>query len=256
MTTLPPIPQTSRKRERRPLPIHLHRRLRPHPHLRHARTCACTCARAHTRTCAHTCTCTCARACARPCACACAPVTNVAPSVTGSPASSVAAGMAYNFQPVASDPNGDTLTYSINGRPSWATFSTTSGALTGTPAAAQVGTYSGIVITVSDGKASKSLAAFSISVVQPGGGVGSATLSWAAPIQNTDGSAITDLGGYVIYHGLSPSALTNTVRISNPGVSTYVIDNLSAGTHYFALAAFNTSGVESAQSGVGSKDIL
>jgi hypothetical protein len=120
----------------------------------------------------------------------------------------------------------------------------------------QVGAYSGIVITVSDGKASKSLAAFSINVFQPGGGVGSATLAWSAPTQNTDGSAITDLGGYVIYHGLSPTALTSTVRISNPGVSTYVMDNLPTGTHYFALAAFNSSGVESAQTGVGSKNIL
>ncbi len=111
------------------------------------------------------------------------------------------------------------------------------------------------MITVSDGKASTSLAAFSISVFQPGAGVGSTTLSWAAPTRNTDGSTITDLGGYVIYHGLSPNALTSTVRIANPGISSYVIDNLSTGTHYFALTAFNSSGVESAMT-VVSKTIL
>ena len=74
--------------------------------------------------------------------------------------------------------------------------------------------------------------------------------------QNTDGSAITDLGGYVIYHGVSPNALTSTVRISNPGISSYVIDNIPVGTHYFALAAFNASGVEGARTAVGSKNIL
>jgi hypothetical protein len=185
-----------------------------------------------------------------------APTTNVAPSISGSPAITVAAGTAYAFQPVASDPNGDALTYGITGKPSWATFSTTSGALTGTPAAAQVGDYPGIVITVSDGKASNSLTAFSISVFQPGGGVGSATVAWIAPVRNTDGSTITDLGGYVIYHGLSPNALTSTVRISNPGISTYVMDNLPIGTHYFAITAFNASGVESALSAVGSKNIF
>ena len=165
-------------------------------------------------------------------------------------------GTAYAFQPVASDPNGDVLTYSISGKPSWATFSTASGALTGTPTVAQVGAYSGIVITVSDGKAIMSLAAFSISVFQPGGGVGSATLSWSAPTQNTDGSAITNLGGYVIYHGASPTALTSSVRISNPGISSYVLDNIPVGAHYFALAAFNASGVEGTRTAVGSKNIL
>ncbi len=184
-----------------------------------------------------------------------APVTNVAPSISGSPTTSIAAGTAYGFQPVASDPNGDALTFSITGKPSWATFDTTSGALTGTPTAAQAGNYPGIVITVSDGMASTPLTAFDISVFQPGGGMGSTTVSWAAPTRNTDGSTITDLGGYVIHHGLSPNALTSTVRIANPGISSYVIDNLSTGTHYFALTAFNSSGVESAMSAVGSKNI-
>jgi hypothetical protein len=183
------------------------------------------------------------------------PTTNVAPSISGSPTTSIAAGTAYGFQPVASDPNGDALIFSITGKPSWATFDTTSGALTGTPTAAQAGNYPGIVITVSDGMASTPLTAFDISVFQPGGGMGSTTVSWAAPTRNTDGSTITDLGGYVIHHGLSPNALTSTVRIANPGISSYVIDNLSTGTHYFALTAFNSSGVESAMSAVGSKNI-
>ena len=112
------------------------------------------------------------------------------------------------------------------------------------------------MITVSDGKATKSLASFSINVFQASGGVGSVTLSWSAPTQNTDGSAITNLGGYVIYHGVSPTALTSSVRISNPGISSYVVDQLSTGMHYFTLAAFNSSGVEGAQTAVGSKNIL
>jgi hypothetical protein len=185
-----------------------------------------------------------------------APATNSPPSITGTPPTSVTAGTAYRFQPVTTDPNGDTLSYNIAGKPAWATFSKTSGALTGTPNAAQAGAYSNVVITVSDGRVSTALAAFSITVIQPGSGVGSATLSWSAPTQNTDGSAITGLGGYVIYHGLDPNALTNTVRVANPGITTYVIDNLPAGTHYFALAAFTTAGVESGLSAVGSKQIL
>ncbi len=37
------------------------------------------------------------------------------------------------FAPVGSDPDGNTLVYSIQNRPSWASFSTTTGRLTGTP---------------------------------------------------------------------------------------------------------------------------
>lgn len=91
-------------------------------------------------------------------------VANSAPTIAGVPAVSVVAGAAYSFLPSASDSNGDLLSFSISGKPVWATFSTSSGALTGTPSTAQVGTYSNIVITVSDGAASQSLASFSITV--------------------------------------------------------------------------------------------
>ena len=185
-----------------------------------------------------------------------APAANEAPAISGTPAVSVAAGTAYAFQPLASDPNGDVLSYTISNKPVWAAFSTTTGALTGTPTAAQVGAYPGVVITASDGRTAKSLAAFSISVFQPGSGVGSATLSWAAPTKNTDGSTLTDLSGYIIYQGLSATALSSKARIANPGITTYVIDNLPAGKHYFAVAAITLAGVESAQSAVGNKTIL
>ncbi len=95
------------------------------------------------------------------------PPANKAPTITGSPSTTVTAGVAYSFQPTASDPDGDTLTYSIANKPTWATFETTTGKLSGTPAVSDVGTTPAIAITVSDGKASASLAAFSITVQSP-----------------------------------------------------------------------------------------
>jgi len=85
------------------------------------------------------------------------------PSISGTPGLRVKAGTTYSFQPTATDFAGNTgtLTFSIAGQPSWATFSTTTGLLTGI---ATRGTYSGIVITVTDGCASASLPAFSIKV--------------------------------------------------------------------------------------------
>jgi hypothetical protein len=89
---------------------------------------------------------------------------NAAPTITGAPPTTATAGTAYSFTPTASDPDGNTLTFSITNRPSWATFSTSTGRLQGTPTAANVGIYGNIVIRVSDGQDSAALATFSITV--------------------------------------------------------------------------------------------
>jgi hypothetical protein len=88
-----------------------------------------------------------------------------APTISGSPATSVVAGQAYSFQPTAVSKSGAALTFRIANKPVWANFNTANGALSGTPTAAQVGTSANVIITVSDGKLEASLPAFAISVV-------------------------------------------------------------------------------------------
>lgn len=178
---------------------------------------------------------------------------NRAPAISGTPVGSVNAGSAYSFRPTASDADGDTLTFAIANRPSWATFNTSTGQLSGTPSASQVGTHGSIAISVSDGRATTSLPAFSISVVDVSNG--GATLSWTPPTQNTDGSSLTNLAGYRIAYGTSSSALTQTIQVANPGLSSYTLSNLSPGTYYFAVRAYTSSGTESGNSNVQSKII-
>ncbi len=84
---------------------------------------------------------------------------------------------------------------------------------------------------------------------------GTVSLSWTPPAENIDGSTLGNLAGYRVYYGSSPDSLTTKVDISNPGLSAYVIENLSAGTTYFAVTAYNHTGNESPLSGVGSKTI-
>lgn len=175
------------------------------------------------------------------------------PTISGTPATSVAVGGTYRFQPSASDPNGDTLAFSITNRPTWATFNTTNGLLTGQPTLANVGSYANITIRVSDGTTTVSLPAFSINVAQASSGT--ASLSWTPPTTNTDGSTLTNLAGYRISYGTSASALTQQIQISNPGVASYVVSGLGSGTYYFAIRAYNTAGAESASSTVASKTI-
>lgn len=179
--------------------------------------------------------------------------TNRPPVISGQPITSVNAGTAYSFQPTASDPDGNTLTFSITNKPSWASFSTATGSLTGTPAAGDVGTTTGIVISVSDGTAQASLSAFSIAVTQVANG--SATLSWTPPTQNIDNTPLTTLAGFRIAYGRSQTALDQSVQLANPGLTTYMVSNLSAGTWYFSMYSYTTDGVESDGSNVVSKTI-
>lgn len=178
---------------------------------------------------------------------------NSSPTISGTPATSVTAGSAYSFQPNASDPNGDTLSFSIQNAPSWASFSTSTGRLSGTPSTGNAGTYSNIVISVSDGARSVSLPSFAITVLQPS--TGSATLSWTPPDQNTDGTALTNLAGYRVVYGRSSDNLDQTIQISNPGVSTYTVTGLTSGAWYFGVKAYNSDGAESALTNGGTKTI-
>ena len=84
---------------------------------------------------------------------------------------------------------------------------------------------------------------------------GSATLSWSAPTQNTDGSPLTDLAGYHVYYGTTNGAWTSTITILEVSETSYVVSGLSSGTYYFAVVAFNSEGVDSSDSNVGSKTI-
>lgn len=84
---------------------------------------------------------------------------------------------------------------------------------------------------------------------------GSATLSWTPPTTNEDGSNLDDLAGYKIHYGNSSGNYSNTITLNNPGVASYVIDNLVSGTYYFSVTAVDTSGNESIFSGEATKTI-
>jgi hypothetical protein len=173
---------------------------------------------------------------------------NAAPTISGTPATSVTAGQAYIFTPTASDPDGQALTFSISNKPSWATFNTTTGRLSGTPAAANAGSISNIVISVTDGTATTSLPAFTITVnsaVTPG----TAELTWTRPTKNEDGSTLGNLAGYKVRYGLSASSLTQVVDVAGAAVTSASIEGLSTGTWYFSIASYTSTGVESAPTG-------
>lgn len=181
------------------------------------------------------------------------PPANSAPSISGNPSTAVNVGSAYSFTPSASDADGDTLAFDITNMPAWAVFDTATGRLSGTPQPEDVGRYANIVISVSDGQASAALAAFTIDVEAIS--LGSVTLSWTPPTENTDGTPLTDLAGYRIYWGDGSGSYPNSVTLENPGLTTYVVENLAPGTYEFVATSYNSAGVESDYSAPATKTV-
>jgi len=181
--------------------------------------------------------------------------TNDAPVISGSPATAVNQGVAYSFQPTASDVDGDNLTFSISSRPSWASFNTSTGRLTGTPAAGNVGTHSGIAISVSDGSRTVSLPAFSITVNSTAPQTGSASLSWNAPVTRANGSALAmnEIESYRLYYGTAAGSYNNSVPVNDPYTNSLTISDLPVGTYYFVITATDMDGLESGYSNMATK---
>ncbi|HXS19719.1 MAG TPA: putative Ig domain-containing protein [Steroidobacteraceae bacterium] len=173
--------------------------------------------------------------------------------ISGTPSATATVGAAYSFQPTTTVPSGQTATFKVYNKPSWASFSTSTGRLYGTPSAANVGTYRWVQIEALAGTSASWLPAYTLTVSGSTGttsATGSATISWTPPTENTNGTALTNLAGYRIYYGTSQTNLSNVVNVTNPGLVTYVVSNLSTTTYYFAMTSINSSGTESARSAV------
>jgi hypothetical protein len=87
-------------------------------------------------------------------------VTPAPPSIGGTPLTGANVGGLYRFTPYSTFAG----SFTVNGLPAWAQFDTTSGTLSGTPGASDVGVTSHVTITAVNGPYSASLS-FSITVV-------------------------------------------------------------------------------------------
>jgi hypothetical protein len=86
-------------------------------------------------------------------------------------------------------------------------------------------------------------------------GPGSALLSWYPPTERTDGTPLSGLSGYRVYYGKSLSSPSRIIDVTNPGQTSQFIENLSVGTWYFSVTAYDNQGFESAKSPPASKTI-
>ncbi len=183
--------------------------------------------------------------------------TNQPPTITGTPATTVNEGSPYHFAPTAADSNsGDSLTFSISNKPSWAGFDNQTGILNGTPGLDDVGDYDNIIISVSDGNASAQLSAFTISVIDNSQSLG-VTLSWSSPTSREDSTALamSEISGYRIYYGTDSNNLTVLAVITDNSVTQHTTGPLDDNTYYFAVTTYDIDGTESAFSNIESKTL-
>ncbi|MBU1310169.1 MAG: tandem-95 repeat protein, partial [Gammaproteobacteria bacterium] len=146
---------------------------------------------------------------------------NAAPTISGTPATSVNQSEAYSFTPTATDADNDTLTFSISNKPVWASFDNATGALTGTPLKEHVGSSNDIVISVSDGELSAALPAFNLQVVNVNEAPSAIDDNFSLPF-SPDG--VYQLG--VLANDTDPDGDTLTITFATASIgSVTIVDN-------------------------------
>jgi len=179
---------------------------------------------------------------------------NRAPTISAAATAVAQVGETYNYQPQASDPDGDALHFSANNLPPWASLDPDNGRISGTPGENDMGVYESITITVADASRQTDSTPFSITVIgEVGSGV--ASLQWERPPSKVDGSPLDDLAGYRILYGRSTDDLDRSVLIADPARTSYEFSSLANGIWYFAVVAVNSGGLEGPPTTVASKSI-
>ncbi|MCU7975326.1 tandem-95 repeat protein [Shewanella sp. SW36] len=176
---------------------------------------------------------------------------NGAPTISGSPILIVNQDASYQFTPTASDSVGDTLSFSISNKPTWATFNTATGMLSGIPLNQDVGVTNGIVISVSDGALSASLPAFNLTVTNVNDAPTISSMAMTAATQDAAYSYIFAAADTDVGDVLTLSAITKPSWLSfnaATGVLSGTPTNADVGSHPVTLRVTDTDGLTADQS--------
>ena len=175
--------------------------------------------------------------------------------ITGTPAAAFS-GQAYKFKPtVTGAAKGKTLTFKSKDVPGWAKFDAKTGTVTGTPGKADANQRDTMYIVVKDGvstawmmvtiKVREGKKAPAVAVTAPV--VKKAvTLTWKAPNANIDNTPINStLAGYRVVYGTAADKMNTKLEVAGAAMTSIRVEDLTAGTYFFAVKAYNKDGVES-----------
>ncbi len=176
-----------------------------------------------------------------------APV-NAAPTITNPGAQTGIVGKSVSLQIVASDADGDVLTYSATGLPAGLAINASTGRITGTPTAA---TAPNVTVRAADARVTVSttfkftIAADTADPTKPGRPTitlvsGKPSLTWSA---STDNVAVT---GYIIYRSTSNS--TQGTEVGRSTTTTFRDATATTRTWYYSVRAYDLAGNTSGES--------
>ncbi|MCP8898015.1 beta strand repeat-containing protein [Gilvimarinus xylanilyticus] len=120
------------------------------------------------------------------------PYFNSAPSLSGSPTASIQVGELYRFAAEASDAEDDALQFTLQGAPGWLSVDPSTGVINGIATDADVGRYSDILLTVTDGEYTVELPAFSLEVTPGTDSDGDNVSDYQEGVDGTDQNDPTD----------------------------------------------------------------
>ena len=86
---------------------------------------------------------------------------------------------------------------------------------------------------------------------------GTVTLDWDIPTskKNGDALALSEIGGYRIYASTDGNTFSKLTDVADSSNTQHVIRDLSAGTYYYSITAYNSVGDESSFSNIVKKTI-
>ena len=138
---------------------------------------------------------------------------NDAPTITGTPNTTVNEDGSYSFVPIGNDVDGDSLSFSIQNKPTWSIFNSATGALSGTPDNEDVGTTKNIVIRVTDGTETVALDGFSLEVINTNDAPEINNQSFSIAEDLTNGATV----GTVVASDADEDSLTYSITAGNNG---------------------------------------
>ncbi len=84
------------------------------------------------------------------------------------------------------------------------------------------------------------------------------SISWNAPTVRIDNAPVvpSEIGGYRIYYGSDSNNLQLLTEITDPGRTNFTTAELTPGSYYFAVTAYDVYGTESQYSNIDNKVVL
>lgn len=73
----------------------------------------------------------------------------------------------------------------------------------------------------------------------------SVEVSWNPPSTRADGSPLNNLAGFKVHYGTASGSYTQSITVDSPDITSYQIADLTNGSYYFAVTAYDADNMES-----------